>query len=374
VDLVIGPGDNIGVRARSIAYVLAAILSLVVGCGFDASNPASVPADRAIPADSGTCDRYASPAGRDTWPGTLRRPFRSVNRLQSSLRPGQVACLRRGTYSGDVTLRRGGTPGRPAVLRAHRNERVTLSGRLWVARGADDLVISRLHLDGRNDRRLPSPTVNADRVSFKRVEVTNHHTGICFVLGSREYGAADGTRIEASRIHDCGRLPTTNHDHGIYVEEASGTRIVGNWIYDNADRGIQLYPSAQGTVVTGNVITRNGSGVLMSGDHGLVSNDTRIEGNVISHSVRRFNVESYYPPGNPIGKRNRVVRNCVSGGARGAESGGVQTPPRGFDLQENVVATPAFADPRADDFRLKRSGPCRTILGKWADVIPGPRP
>ena len=361
-------------RARSVATALGVMLSVLAGCGFGASNAPSAPVDRARSGDSRACDRYASPIGRDSWPGTLRRPFRSVGRLQLSLRPGRVACLRRGSYSGDLTLRRGGRPGERAVLRAHRNERVTLAGRLWVARGADDLLISRLHLDGRNERRLPSPTVNADRVSFKRVEVTNHHTGICFVLGSRQYGAAEGTRIEASRIHDCGRLPATNHDHGFYVEEASGTRIVGNWIYDNADRGVQLYPNAQGTVVTGNVITGNGSGVLMSGDHGLVSNDSRIEGNVISQSVRRFNVESYYPPGNPVGKRNRVVRNCVFGGARGAQAGGVQVPATGFTLEANVIAKPAFADPGAGDFRLRRPGRCRSVLGRWAGVIPGPRP
>ena len=41
--------------------------------------------------------------------------------------------------------------------------------------------------------------------------------------------------------------------------------IRDNWIYDNADRGVQLYPDADGTVVTGNVIDGNGEGVIFGG-------------------------------------------------------------------------------------------------------------
>lgn len=325
--------------------------------------PATVSADR-------PCDRFASPAGRDSWPGTRRRPFRTLGRLKQTLGPGRVACLRSGRYSGDVKLTRGGDPANRAVLRAYRNERVTVAGRLWVAAGTDDLSIAGLYLDGRNDQGLPSPTVNADRVSFIRVDVTNHHTGICFILGSREYGAAEGTRIQASRIHDCGRLPRTNLDHGFYLEEARGTRIVGNWIYDNADHGVQLYPNADRTVIRGNVITRNGSGIILSGAGGLVSTHNLIERNVISDSEARFNVEYYYPRGNPIGRRNRVVRNCVSGGVHAAGMGGLQIPPVGYRLDDNVVAEPNFRDPQADDFRV--GGRCRSILGRRAMMVPGP--
>ena len=50
--------------------------------------------------------------------------------------------------------------------------------------------------------------------------------------------------IEHNRIHDCGELPATNFDHGVYVAEARDTVIRDNWIYSNADRGVQLYPDA----------------------------------------------------------------------------------------------------------------------------------
>ena len=49
--------------------------------------------------------------------------------------------------------------------------------------------------------------------------------------------------IERNRIHDCGELPATNHQHGIYVAHAIGTVIRDNWIYDNADRGFSFTPT-----------------------------------------------------------------------------------------------------------------------------------
>ncbi len=57
--------------------------------------------------------------------------------------------------------------------------------------------------------------------------------------------------IERNRIHNCGEMPPSNHHHGIYVEASDERGSSGNWIYDNADRGVQLFPDAQNTYVAG---------------------------------------------------------------------------------------------------------------------------
>ena len=95
--------------------------------------------------------------------------------------------------------------------------------------------------------------------------MTNGHTAICFALGNPRFGVARDVTIQRNRIHDCGRLPATNLDQGVYVAVARGTRIVGNWIYENADQGVQLYPDARGTYVAGNVIDGNGEGIIFGG-------------------------------------------------------------------------------------------------------------
>ena len=44
------------------------------------------------------------------------------------------------------------------------------------------------------------------------------------------------------------------------------TIVRDNWIYDNTDRGIQLYPDADGSTITGNVIDSNGEGIVFAGE------------------------------------------------------------------------------------------------------------
>lgn len=323
------------------------------------------------PRSDTACDRFASPRGSNGAEGTIGRPFRTVRRLSQALLPGMHGCLRRGVYRGDVKLSRGGRGGARVVIRAYHGERARIIGRIWVARSADDLTIQGLHLDGRNARHLPSPTVNAARVSFLRNDVTNHHTAICFGLGTVQYGRAISTVIRGNRIHNCGRLPRTNHDHGIYVEQARGTVIEDNWIYRNADRGIQLYPNAQGTVIRRNVIHGNATGIVFSGAFGEASSGAIVQENVITGSAARYNVESFWPDRSRIGENNIVRWNCLSAGARGRGSGGLQVPAIGFEIGPNVVGRPRYVAPRRGDFRIRGGSPCATLLGS-PHVVPGP--
>jgi parallel beta-helix repeat protein len=300
-----------------------------------------------------SCDRVAA-AG----PG-------SAQRLVDDLNPGQTGCLRGGVHTGNVRI---GTPN--ITLTRFGSEKATVRGRLYIAEGSNGVSVEGLYLDGTNQAGLPSPTVNADGVTFSRNDVTNNHTGICFALGHQDWGRANGARIEFNRIHDCGRLPATNHDHGIYITAATGVQIRGNWIYDNADRGIQLYPDAQNTTITGNVIDRNGQGIIFSGEGGLASSGNLVEGNVITNSRLRNNVESWYPSGNPVGRNNVVRNNCVKGGAYDDGDGGIGDQ-RGFRVLSTVEARASFSDRSADDLRLREGSPCRGLLAFRA-VIPGP--
>jgi nitrous oxidase accessory protein NosD len=221
-------------------------------------------------------------------------------------------------------------------------------GRLYVTNSANHVVIRHLYLDGRNRAKLPSPTVNGNHVVFEANDITTRNTTICFVLGSDEYGRARHTVIERNRIHDCGDLPPTNHHHGIYVEASYGARIVGNWIYDNADRGVQMFPDAQRTYVARNVIDGNGEGVVFSrrSAHNLV------EHNVISNPVVRYNIEDF----ELTGTGNVAQRNCLWS-ARHAGSAAV-SPAIAVQVLDNVVTEPFYFDRARKDFRLRPDSPC----------------
>jgi Right handed beta helix region/Polysaccharide lyase len=302
---------------------------------------------------SSSCTKVASTTGSDSASGTEAAPFRTAEKLVSSLSSGQTGCLRAGTYSTDnqVKVSKAGI-----TLASYPGERARLKTRLWIAEGANGVTVQDLVLDGVNADDLPSPTVNANDAVFRNNEVTNEHTAICFDLGSRTYGRANRTLIEDNRIHDCGSLPATNHDHGIYVARADYTVIRDNLIYRNADRGIQLYPDAQHSTITGNVIDGNGQGILFAGDFGEASSNNLVENNLITNAQLRYNVESWYPDGNPIGTGNIVRNNCIWGGERGNIDG------PGFSATGNLIANPLYLDRASGNFALQGGSPCAGIL------------
>jgi nitrous oxidase accessory protein NosD len=288
-------------------------------------------------ARSSACDRVASPRGSNP-----------VGKLANSLRPGETGCLRAGVYRHRVKIRRGGVRGAPTTLRSYPGERATVRGRLHVANSANHVVIRRLFLDGRNRPNLPSPTVNGNNVVFRDNDVTTRNTTICFLLGSDEYGPARRTVIARNRIHNCGDLPPTNHHHGIYVEASYRARITDNWIYDNADRGVQLFPDAQRTYVARNVIDGNGEGVVFS----RKSANNVVEHNVISNPVVRYNIEDF----ELSGAGNVARRNCLWS-TRDPDSAGIQ-PGIKVQILDNVVTEPAYVNRDAKDFRLRPDSPC----------------
>jgi hypothetical protein len=297
------------------------------------------------------CDRVASPLGSNSNAGSLTKPFATVEKLANSLKAGQTGCLRAGVYQRDVKITRGGTGSAPTTLTSYPGERAVVAGRLHVADGANNVVVQQLDLDGRNRAKLPSPTINGDNAVFRDNDVTNRHTTICFLLGSTEWGRARGTVIERNRIHNCGEMPPTNHHHGIYVEVSEGARITGNWIYDNADRGVQLFPDAQGTYVARNVIDGNGQGVVFS----RKSANNVVENNVLSNPLVRYNIESY----ELTGAGNVARRNCVWSTRHWGNAGiqlDVEVP-----VPENLVTEPGYVNRAAKDFRLRPDSPCVTF-------------
>ncbi len=307
------------------------------------------------------CDKVASPLGSNINPGTASRPYATVGRLVDALQAGHTGCLREGVFQGDVKFTKGGSASAPITLTSYPGERATVIGRIHVSDDANNVVVQQLDLDGRNVANLPSPTVNGDNAVFRDNDVTNYHTTICFLLGSTEYGRARNTVIERNRIHNCGQLPPTNHHHGIYVEESDGARITDNWIYDNADRGVQLFPDADNSYVARNVIDGNGQGVVFSRE----SSTNVLEHNVITNPVVRYNIEDFELTG-----RGNVARlNCVWS-VRHPGFAGIQ-PNIAVPLLENLVVEPAFFSRAAKDFRVAAGTMCADVLA--GPVAPGPQ-
>jgi hypothetical protein len=325
---------------------LAAAAIVVALFGMDvAYSPGAIEAAKPPRA----CDKVASPLGSNSNPGSLSKPYLTVEKLAGSLSRGETGCLRAGVYQRDVEIRKGGTTTAPITITSYPGERATILGRLYVNDHANNVVFQHLDLDGYNRDRLPSPTVNGDNVVFRDNDVTNRHTSICFLLGSREWGRARGALLDGNRIHNCGQLPASNHHHGIYAEATDNARIVNNWIYDNADRGIQLFPDAHRTYIARNIIDGNGQGVVFS----RTSAHNTVEYNVISNPVVRYNLEDF----ELTGTGNVARRNCLWSTRHAGNPGGLQGE-FAVPAIENIIVDPGYVNRAAKDFRLLPGSPC----------------
>jgi parallel beta-helix repeat protein len=347
-------------QGANVVQACAADHSDSAGQGFPANTTCSAPQTVTVGV---SCDRVAATSGRDGSAGTVAAPWKTAQYMVDRLGFGQTGCLRAGTFASDSTIE----VRRPGIMLAsYPGERATLRGELKLEKGADGVTVRNLNLDGRSTANI-GPMVFASNATFDNDDVTNYHTGICFILGAIDpaYGRAVNTVIENSRIHDCGSLPAQNGDHGFYVEHSDGAIIRNNFIYDNADRGIQLYPDSQGTQVYGNVIDGNGEGIIISSDgSSRPSSNNLVFNNVISNSKLRWNVESSWP-NNRVGTGNVVRNNCLwssnSNSYYNARGGVIGDAPLGFTASGNVVAAPQFVNRFSKDFRLQANSPCAFI-------------
>lgn len=326
-------------RAAGVPVLVAVALA---ACG---ASPTPAHADV-------SCTRYASAGGSDGASGSASSPYRTAQRLQDSLRPGDVGCLAPGqTFSGRLRGNTSGTPGNPIVMTSGPGSgRATIVGEIYLPPDSHDVTYRNLSLDGQSSFRV-SPNILGDRISFLSNDVTDNHHAICFHLGKAGEGVAENTVIDGNRIHDCGRLPATGLDHGIYVETARNTRITNNYIYDNADYGIQLYPDAQGTYVANNVIDGNGRGITVSGENGYASSNNTIVNNTISNSTNTSNLETYWGSGQ--GSGNKAQGNCLWNGRKGnvGESAGLS-------VSGSIIANPQYVDRGAKNFAMAPGSPC----------------
>lgn len=317
-----------------------------------------------------SCDLVAASNGSDSAAGTVDAPLKNVQTLVDSLGAGQTGCLRDGNYSDRDNEIEIDTPN--VTLTSFPGERATVTGRVWISKTGDGVTISNLDLNGKNPTVLPSPTVNADDVVISDNDITNDDTAICVSLGSADsYGRAARTLVEGNSIHNCGVMPATNQDHGIYVNSSDDAIIRNNYIYDNADRGIQLYPSSQGTLITGNVIDGNGEGVIFGGSETSASHDNVVENNVITNSKIRDNIDASW--GGPVGTGNVARNNCVGGGAYDDGDGGILDGHKGFSTSNNLIQVPQFVNAKGGNYSIADNSPCADILaGAKVPTNPGP--
>jgi hypothetical protein len=336
------------VAALAVALTAAALVMalLLTGCtsSRDEAPPpqTTVPREPARPAEP-LRQRYVSPAGSDSAPGTKSHPWRTIAEAISAARPGDRIVLEAGVYGarGHTTIAHtSGTASAPITFTGRTGEpKPTILGHFRIT--GSNLRFSNLLFDGPTGavkaRTPDNPkgeevevAIEGDNVELARSEVrdSDWHAGV-FISG------ADQVRIVGNYIHDNGdyqepyRSMQANHDHGIYFSSGSGL-IANNVIEHNLARGVQLYPSPTDVLVTQNTIVRNGSAGVQLGDH--------TSGSVAANNLIAFNGGSGIRSEDLSGESNLATGNLLWDNAEG-NIGPVDS---GLVVQGNREARPTF--------------------------------
>ncbi len=343
---------SLPIRLASIFVlgVLTAMIAALVG--------SADPAQSAV-----SCTRYASPAGSDGGDGSGSSPYRTVQKLVSSLGPSATGCLLGGTYNENVTISSGGASetSRVTLRTAPGYDMATVKGSIYVTSAAPFVTIQGLRIDGSG---YPNITVQlfGDFSLVQGNDITNRHLGeSCVIVGEYEGSwarAVSGAVIDSNRIHDCGSPAHGAHDHGIYLASSRDAKVTNNYIFDNGGGwGIQIWADAHRSEIAHNVVDGNTNGnIIIAGGNfsvlGPSSNNT-IHDNILSFPLSRYNVEPYWS-GGILGIGNAFVANCVYGGPSGnwGELG------NGYVQIGSIVENPLYTDRAAKDFTLRTGSPC----------------
>jgi Right handed beta helix region len=294
---------------------LRAVLWFLFVCtGFCQTLPVKVMATSgtATPGtQSEACTYYVSPTGSDSNSGTIQSPWRHLQKAFEALAPGQVACLRTGTYapaggynspSYRHTFSRTGEPGKLVVIRNYPGETAIVRGEV-VVRGSYLKLLGTppsgrlifqgpLGPDASGIRGKGASQVwleGCHNIVLDHIEIRNndHHAGLYV-------NDVSDVQVLGCYVHDNGRFGMdtdtmgqhpVNVDQGIYWAASSGTNRIANCVLEhNRAFDLQLFTGSGRisglTIIENTIVKAMNSGVLIG---------KGADGNVFAHNVVAMN-------------------------------------------------------------------------------------
>jgi hypothetical protein len=344
-----------------LSAVMLAVFGLVVASSAPGTSSGSQPLPGRPPK---ACAKFAAENGSDSNRGTWRAPFRTAQRLLSSLRSGQTGCLRAGTYTTSRRFVLDFSRSNVAVM-SSPGERAVVQGTVVVRNGADGVRLARVTVEG--DGGANTIQVYGADFVLEDSDITNAWRGrSCLILGDSSAGTAVRPLIRRNRFHECGSLANGNQDHAIYASKVVDGRIINNTLWNVAAYAIHLYPNAQRTLVAGNTIDGGApsvrGGIVVGGDSDDTSNDNLVEYNVVSYSVT-YNIDASWE--GAVGTGNVARANCLWAGAEG------EIDTDGLESDANVVGDPLFVNRARHDLRLGARSVCRSVVSPRSTMRTG---
>ena len=274
----------------------------------------------------------------------------NVQSFADSLSAGDVGCLHGGTYTfSGLRVNRAGI-----TLTSYPGERAKLvGGSIYVPYGSSNVTLTELDIDTAGFNGI-GVQLFADGSRLLNSDVTNENLGeSCVTLSN--YGGAypvmQGAEIRGNRIHGCGKVADGNHDHAVYVANASGPVVTDNVIERNV---IRASPTA------------NQGGMERVSGTGSVGNTFR--NNVLVSTGRPYVVDEYDQQNGATFASNCIVANGAPLFADSSLDGGgnrtvaSESDCGGFGPAPDVDPTP---DPPPPAPTVKITEPTGDIARDW---------
>jgi hypothetical protein len=284
---------------------------------------------------------HVSEHGTDSGSGSAVRPWRTLARAASALRPGDTLLVAPGTYGRRGTrlrIDRDGTSDNRITVRGEPGaSRPRILGHVRI--DGHHVRLDHLLIDGPTGPLLPRTAANP-RGEEVEVWVRGHDVELSDCEVRQSAWHANG---------DPGQPSAANLDHGIYWDSGSGL-VANNLIDHNVAFGIHLYRHPADVKVVHNTVVRNGrSGIILS----AAASDVDVSSNIVAFNARPDLSFDLHGTG-----------NSATGNLFWSNGGTGVTATDGIQVADNVVADPLFAGP--DDFRPARGSPAgRRGLGAF---------
>ncbi|MEU4563356.1 sigma-70 family RNA polymerase sigma factor [Actinoplanes sp. NPDC023936] len=199
--------------------------------------PSAASSAKANPPAATRADIYVAPGGDDGGDGSAGRPYATIGKAVSVVKPGQTIALRGGTYrpTSPITITTSGTAAQRVTLTGYRGERPVIdasaipAGKWAITQEASHWTVRDLEISGARDQAYVCRSCTGN--VFQRLVI--HGSGSAGLM-LRDAGTS-GNQVLDSDFYD-------NRGSGLAVQfgDGEGNRLRGNRAFGNGGDGVNL--------------------------------------------------------------------------------------------------------------------------------------
>lgn len=196
-----------------------------------------------LAATAGAADYYVSTKGKDTNPGTLEQPWRTIQKAADTLAPGDTAWIRKGRYRERVAANVSGTgPDQFVTFRAYPNERAIIDGARLAVPADEDTALFLI--------------ANRSYVRVQGLELCNYRAtrGNRVPCGVLITGECDHIEVRDCNIHHIRYHKKNGNAFGLAVYGTSAAKPITRVVIDNNEIHHCQLGNSESLTLNGNVV------------------------------------------------------------------------------------------------------------------------